>query len=68
MWKTSTMPSAFTLSMAVLNAQKAPVRPIPALKEGERERKGVNAEMLQQRGVPYSGKFSHGVKFRGFCR
>ena len=27
------MPSAFTLSMAVLSAQKAPVLPIPALRE-----------------------------------
>ena len=30
-WKTSMSPSLFTLSMAVLRAQKAPVRPIPAL-------------------------------------
>ena len=31
MWKTSINPSAFTRSMAVLRAQNAPVRPIPAL-------------------------------------
>jgi len=30
-WKTSTNPSAFILSMAVLRAQNAPVRPMPAL-------------------------------------
>ena len=30
-WKTSTNPSVFVLSMAVLRAQNAPVRPIPAL-------------------------------------
>ena len=32
MWKASTIPSAFTRSMAVLRAQNAPVRPIPALR------------------------------------
>lgn len=31
-WKTSRMPSAFTLSRTVLSAQKVPVRPAPALK------------------------------------
>ena len=31
MWNTSIMPSAFTRSMAVLRAQNAPVRPMPAL-------------------------------------
>lgn len=30
-WNTSRMPSAFTLSRTVLNAQKVPVRPAPAL-------------------------------------
>ena len=37
MWKTSTIPSALTLSIAVLNAQKAPVLPIPALRWRGRE-------------------------------
>ena len=32
-WKMSTVPSSFTLSMAILMAQKAPDRPVPALQE-----------------------------------
>lgn len=46
-WKMSTVPSAFTLSMAVLMAQKAPDRPTPALEvTGDQVNQGVEWDIL----------------------
>jgi len=43
----STVPSAFTLSMAVLMAQKAPDRPTPALEvTGDQVNQGVEWDIL----------------------
>lgn len=40
-WNTSRMPSAFTLSRTVLNAQKVPVRPAPALYAQSQRDRGI---------------------------